>query len=78
MKKVFPRSDKKYRKFSSFDFQSIKAKVWQKALLPSKSHQYSKLEVWSAFAITGLCCGFAAFIIDFLVEELVLFKWEMS
>jgi H+/Cl- antiporter ClcA len=34
--------------------------------------------VWSAFAITGLCCGFAAFIIDFLVEELVLFKWEMS
>lgn len=26
----------------------------------------------------GLCCGFAAFIIEVLVDELVLLKWEMS
>lgn len=28
--------------------------------------------------ITGVLCGVSAFVIDFLVEELVLLKWELS
>jgi len=36
------------------------------------------MEVWIAYVIVGLACGFVAFVIDYLVDKMVLLKWYLS
>jgi len=33
---------------------------------------------WLVFGITGIFIGFYAFVVDILVEHLVLFKWQLT
>lgn len=33
---------------------------------------------WLIFGIVGVCMGIVAFIVDLLVESLVIWKWEMT
>ena len=40
--------------------------------------QKGKLQVWMLYGIVGLLSGIAAFIIDLLVDNLVLWKWSIS
>ena len=75
MKKGHHRSDKKYQTHSSFDFQETKARIWAPALLRS---QADKFDLWMSYLIVGVLTGVSAFVIDLLVEEMVLFKWEVS
>ena len=37
-----------------------------------------KLRLWALYALTGLLCGIAAFIIDLLVDNLVHWKWNIA
>lgn len=74
-RKVYPRSDKNYQKFSGLDFTATQAKVWDNFGMRSTTE---KLHTWATFALTGVFCGLTAFVIDFMVEELVLVKWKLS
>lgn len=47
-------------------------------MLGREKSTHEKLYSWCVYLITGLGCGFAAFIVDFIVEELVLLKWQLS
>jgi len=76
--KHFPRSDKNYQKFSGLDLQATTAKIWDSVLIAHQKTTQEKLYSWFAYLITGLGCGLAAFIVDFIVEELVMLKWELS
>ena len=75
MKKVYPRKCTKYQTHSSFDYQSTKARVWGEATARSNAE---KLDLWLSYLIVGVMTGVSAFVIDLLVEEIVLWKWKLS
>jgi len=36
------------------------------------------MEVWASYTMVGIAAGCVAFIMDFLVDKLVLLKWSAS
>ena len=73
--KIYPRKDKRYQSHTSLDFQYTKAKIFE---APRRATQTEKFDMWIIYAIVGVMTGASAFLIDFLVEELVVMKWQLS
>lgn len=73
--KIFPRPDVAYQAKSSTDYQVIKSNIYQRFFPRGKK---VGLYSWLIFGIVGVIMGFVAFIVDLLVEHLMIWKWEMT
>ena len=75
LKKIYPRVDKEYRSKTSLDFENTRSNISQTR--PTGT-LWLRLASWFVFLMLGVLVGVTAFVIDVLVEYLVLYKWEIT
>jgi H+/Cl- antiporter ClcA len=68
------RVNKSYQRLSSVDFQSSRSNVWKQL----GTDNYGELRVWAIFGVIGILMGGVAFLVDIIVENLILWKWAIS
>ena len=69
--KLYPRLDQEYKKKSSYDFQRGWGNVYK--LRPTGNIVQGYL--WVACLLIGVFMGTLAFLLDILVEELMMLRW---
>ena len=69
----FPRMNKQFQKHSSVDFQSFNSNIWAQR----KRDQDARLQLWLVYGLVGVLSGVSAFVIDIVVDNLVLWKWSI-
>jgi hypothetical protein len=74
IKKPRARKNQSYQKLSSVDFQSFRSNVW-KQLPEDSSHE---LKIWVIFGVIGVVTGAVAFLVDMIVANLVMWKWNIA
>lgn len=75
--KMIKRANKSYQKHASIDFQSFQSEIWRESQTWNRDAD-DRLRNWALYAIVGVMAGFTAFIIDILVDNLVLWKWSTA
>ena len=73
--KIYPRPDTAYQAKTATDYQAAKSNIYQRFFPRGNS---VAMYAWLIFGIVGVCMGIVAFIVDLLVESLVIWKWEMT
>ena len=74
---MIARVNTSYQKHSSIDFQSFSSRIWKESASGERDSN-DNVRQWMLYAIVGVISGISAFIIDFLVDHLVLFKWSTA
>lgn len=75
IRKDFPRRDKKFRTHSSIDFKTKESNIYSKTNI---DNDQTKLQIWAAYCILGICVGVVAWTIDIIVDNLVKWKWSIA
>jgi H+/Cl- antiporter ClcA len=68
------RKNTSYQKLGSIDFQSFRSNVWKQV----NDDYYNDLRTWAIFGLVGVLMGAVAFLVDIIVENLILWKWEIT
>lgn len=72
--KVYPRLDTEFKKKDSLDFQRTQGNVYKQR--PTGNHIQGFL--WIACLIIGATMGTLAFLLDFIVDHLMVLRWEIT
>lgn len=69
---IYPRPETAYQAKTSTDYQVIKSNIYQRFFPRGRK---VGLYSWLVFGVVGVAMGVIAFLVDVLVESLVLWKW---
>jgi hypothetical protein len=72
--KVYPRLDREYKSKNSLDFQNCRSNIF----LTRPNDIWIKMSSWLAFLVIGIFVGIAAFVVDLLVNHLMMWKWKIT
>lgn len=72
--KVYPRLDSEFKKKDSLDFQRTLGNIYKQRPTDNKVQGY----LWIAFLIIGLSMGIVAFLLDIIVEEVMMIRWALT
>ena len=71
--KIYPRTDNAFKSKSSLNFDAMRAKIYE-----DRRDDRNNSQIWIANALIGISCGFAAFAVNSLEEELAIFRFDKT